>query len=291
VNAARYGNDPANWRAFSAAGTPSAPDPTAAVVFSGAFGYAGGPRVTVKFSKEIASSLAGGLTVVNRATGQAVPAGQITSAYDPVTQTATWALPAALADGNYRATLAAAAAADAQGRPLDGNSDGAAGDDYAFDFFHLAGDATRDRVVNFDDLLALAKNYNSTGATYGGGDFNYDGAVNFDDLLILAKNYNKSVPVAAPIVEASPVSAQAWAAALGITLPTTPPTTTPTRPTPPPRRPPAPAVKPKPVPAPKPVAPSKPSAPKAAGNVATRIAPPAPAATFARKKITDRVFA
>jgi hypothetical protein len=59
-----------------------------------------------------------------------------------------------------------------------------------------AGDATLDGLVNFDDLLQLAKNYNAspTYSEWYRGDFNYDGHVNFDDLLILAKNYNGVMP-------------------------------------------------------------------------------------------------
>jgi hypothetical protein len=59
-----------------------------------------------------------------------------------------------------------------------------------------SGDATLDGTVNFDDLLALAKSYNATGAHWYQGDFSYDGVVNFDDLLILAKNYNAAMPAA-----------------------------------------------------------------------------------------------
>jgi hypothetical protein len=56
------------------------------------------------------------------------------------------------------------------------------------------GDATLDGVVNFDDLLALAKSYKAFGAHWYQGDFDYTGTVNFDDLLILAKNYNAAMP-------------------------------------------------------------------------------------------------
>src|SRR6185312_2569192 len=89
-----------------------------------------------------------------------------------------------LPDGNYRVTLAAGAMHDAAGNPL--------GRDFAFDFFVLAGDMNRDRVVNFDDLLVVAKNYNKTGATWALGDLDGNGVVNFDDLLLLAKAYNGS---------------------------------------------------------------------------------------------------
>jgi hypothetical protein len=58
----------------------------------------------------------------------------------------------------------------------------------------LPGDATLDGTVNFDDLLALAANYNaSASAAWYQGDYNYDGRVNFDDLLLLASNYNRSI--------------------------------------------------------------------------------------------------
>jgi autotransporter-associated beta strand protein len=58
----------------------------------------------------------------------------------------------------------------------------------------VGGDATMDSLVNFDDLLALAKSYNSTTAYWAKGDFDYNAIVNFDDLLILAKNYNAVMP-------------------------------------------------------------------------------------------------
>jgi hypothetical protein len=57
----------------------------------------------------------------------------------------------------------------------------------------IPADANRDGLVNFDDLLALAKNYNKQPQTDDpvlSADFNGDGITNFDDLLILAKHYN-----------------------------------------------------------------------------------------------------
>ena len=35
--------------------------------------------------------------------------------------------------------------------------------EYRYDFFVLAGDANRDRAVDFNDLVALAQHYNTTG--------------------------------------------------------------------------------------------------------------------------------
>jgi hypothetical protein len=58
------------------------------------------------------------------------------------------------------------------------------------DFFVFGGDANHDRRVNFDDLVILAQNYNTSSRTFADGDFNYDGTVNFSDLVVLAQHYN-----------------------------------------------------------------------------------------------------
>lgn len=55
----------------------------------------------------------------------------------------------------------------------------------------LAGDANLDGSVDFDDLLILAQNYNTSGANWFSGDFNRTGTVNFDDLLLVAQNYGQ----------------------------------------------------------------------------------------------------
>jgi hypothetical protein len=61
----------------------------------------------------------------------------------------------------------------------------------------LPGDATTNGSVNFDDLVLLAQNYNTSVAAganwWQSGDFNVDGSVNFDDLVLLAQNYNSAV--------------------------------------------------------------------------------------------------
>jgi hypothetical protein len=82
-------------------------------------------------------------------------------------------------------------------------------------YLPLPGDANRDGVVNFDDLLILAKNYNGSPRTWDTGDFTGDGVVNFDDLLILAKNYNRTADAAPPVAMAqvSAVTAGAVVAA------------------------------------------------------------------------------
>src|SRR5438132_7649487 len=65
--------------------------------------------------------------------------------------------------------------------------------------YTLAGDATLDGVVDFNDLVKLAQNYNTTVSAaseswWNRGDFNYDGISDFNDLVKLAQNYNTSLP-------------------------------------------------------------------------------------------------
>ena len=71
----------------------------------------------------------------------------------------------------------------------------------------LAGDANRDRTVNFNDLVALAQNYNTSGKTFSTGDFNADGGVDFQDLVLLAQRYNTTLPPP-PAAASSPAAVQ-----------------------------------------------------------------------------------
>jgi hypothetical protein len=164
-----------------------------------AAGRAQGVRLT--FDGPVTGLSASSLQLTNLTTGQVV--GGMSMTYEELTATFTFPGYAGgvLPDGNYRAVLPAGSVADLAGNRLAA--------DVSFDFFVLAGDANRDRVVNFDDLLVLAKNYNATGTsvTWAMGDFNYDGNVNFDDLLILAKSYNKALP--APSDGVTPAAAEA----------------------------------------------------------------------------------
>jgi hypothetical protein len=153
------------------------------------------PAITVAFDEDVSGSLApADLVLTNLTTGQTVDPATMSLKYDPADNRATFTfsgLPGGvLPDGNYRVTLAANVVRDTSNNPLAA--------DATLDFFVLAADANHDRVVNFDDLLAVAKNYNKAGATFDQGDFNYDGVVNFDDLLILAKAYNKTLEVPPP---------------------------------------------------------------------------------------------
>ncbi len=107
-----------------------------------------------------------------------------TLTYNSATRTATITPTAPLPNGNYRVGLPAGTVQDPAGN---------ANIAYSFDFFVLAGDVNRDRTVNFDDLLIVAQNYESTGMTYAQGDLDNSGTVDFDDLLTLAQNYEQTV--------------------------------------------------------------------------------------------------
>jgi len=86
----------------------------------------------------------------------------------------------------------------------------------------LAGDATLDGTVDFNDLVHLAQNYNTTvSATtdswWFNGDFTYDGMVDFNDLVKLAQNYNTALPSEA--IPGAPVNFSADLAAAFAAVP------------------------------------------------------------------------
>jgi ELWxxDGT repeat protein len=215
------------WRAI---------DDVAPAAVASSFNFAANPQtLTITFTQSLADSLTlADWKLTDRATGQDVSDLLTSLSFNPDTDTATLTLVATLPKGNYRLTLPAGAAADPSGNPTAA--------DVSLDFFHLPGDINRDRSVNFDDLLILAKNYNKTAVGYTNGDLNGDGVVNFDDLLVLAKNYNATLP---PLPSPAP--------AFSTTRVVAPNAATKTKPSPVTRTP------PKPVPAPP--APSKRPAP------------------------------
>jgi fibronectin-binding autotransporter adhesin len=78
--------------------------------------------------------------------------------------------------------------------------------------YTLAGDATLDGAVDFNDLVKLAQNYNTTVSTstdswWTHGDFTYDGITDFNDLVKLAQNYNTALPSEA--IPGAPVNFEA----------------------------------------------------------------------------------
>jgi len=156
------------------------------------FLYSAAQQFKFQFNRPIsASSNFAALEVLNLTTGQTISSSLFTAQRAANNTTVTWTYSVGiLPDGNYRATLPAGSISDLTGQPMAA--------DYSFDFFVLAGDANRDRTVNFSDLLVVSQNYGQTGKTWSQGDFNYDGTVTMADLLIVAQQYNKTLPAPAP---------------------------------------------------------------------------------------------
>src|SRR6185503_9515747 len=104
-------------------------------------------KLAFNFSGDVGGSLEVNDLVLTSAAGEVSLAGA-SMAYDAAAPAAVWTLGNLLPDGNYRATLKAGGIFDAVGNALDGDANGTAGDDVAFNFTQLAADANRDGVVD-----------------------------------------------------------------------------------------------------------------------------------------------
>lgn len=154
--------------------------------------------VAIVFSEAVAGQVAvGDLTLTNTTTSTNVGIASVTVSGGSTIATVSFS-PILLANGRYELTMPAAAVSDVAGNLLAASLN--------LQFLQLAGDATGNGVVDFDDLLITAQNYNTNGKSFSQGNFNYDGSgiVDFSDLLILAQNYNLSLIQAAPL--AAPVT-------------------------------------------------------------------------------------
>jgi hypothetical protein len=149
------------------------------------------------FSDDVGATLAlPDFTLTNTTTSTVVNNANLSFVYNAGTKTATITNTGPiLADGNYVLSLASAGVTDPSGNPLDGDGDNVIGGNHALTFKVLSGDANRDGIVNFADLVILAQNYNLSGRNFSQADFNYSGNVDFQDLVILAQKYNTSLVV------------------------------------------------------------------------------------------------
>jgi hypothetical protein len=148
------------------------------------------PDLRVIFSESVGASFAStDVEIIDLATNQPVDNALLAFVYDAAIDGFKVTFPAlpgrVLPDGNYRLRVAAANLTDAAGNPLD--------QDLSHDFFVLAGDANRDRVVNLRDFNALASNFGKSGRLFSQGDFNYDGQVTLADFNILANRFGQGV--------------------------------------------------------------------------------------------------
>jgi hypothetical protein len=152
------------------------------------------PKPSLRFAFDVdlnSSTLdVGDLTLFNVTTQTSVNfSGSATVSYDPASRSATWLFSIPLPDGDYRATIAASNVADTTGSSLAADAVG--------NFFVFAGDCSRDRKVDINDLAILAMNWQGSGRVFSQGDFNYDGKVDAKDLGILSANWQKNLPAPA----------------------------------------------------------------------------------------------
>lgn len=161
-------------------------DLTPPVFASSVFQYQSQQVVSFTFDESI-DYLPGPRFVVRNEAGDVVNIPGATVSLSSNTVNVQFSRTASLPDGNWTVQLLATGFADAAGNPLTS--------DLSQGFYVLAGDANRDRVVDFTDLLITAQNYGRTGRNFSQGNFSYDssGRVNFDDLLILSQRYGTSV--------------------------------------------------------------------------------------------------
>lgn len=143
--------------------------------------------VIVKFTEDVEMTLGTGDVILELLT----PNGPINvpfigEFYDPAAHALFLGMETKSPDGNYRLTIRAQSVADPAGNRLE--------EDFVHDFYILAGDANRDRKVDFFDFLILRSNYGKSDKLFSEGDFNYDRQVDFFDFLILRGNYNVTLP-------------------------------------------------------------------------------------------------
>jgi hypothetical protein len=156
-------------------------DAIAPRVVASSFGFDQSPqRFSVRFSENVAGSLqAGDLRLQPVGGGAAIT--PIAASYDPATHTATFTLPGVLPDGQYNATIAAGAIADAAGNALPSVS---------VPTFFYRGDMNRDATVNNQDIAAFVSGLTDPAAfatSFGYspltlGDLSGDGAFNNQDI-------------------------------------------------------------------------------------------------------------
>jgi hypothetical protein len=177
--------------------TAAGPDNFAPRVLDAQYRYdVAPPDLRVIFSESVGASFAStDVEIIDLATNQPVDNALLAFVYDAAIEGFKVTFPAlpgrVLPDGNYRLRVAAANLTDAAGNPLD--------QDLAHDFFVLAGDANRDRVVNLRDFNALASNFGKSGRLFSQGDFNYDGQVTLADFNILANRFGQGVAPASSL--------------------------------------------------------------------------------------------
>jgi hypothetical protein len=157
-------------------------------------------QIAVKFDQNLQLSVGvSDLILQDLTRGTTIPTSSLYLNYDAPTNVAAFQFSGfprgILPDGNYRATLPAGSVNDSLGNGLAA--------DVTFDFFVLAGDANRDRIVDVADLGIVATNWHLANRDFSQGNFNYDRTVDFYDLGIIAERWQRRLPAAvAPVAAA-----------------------------------------------------------------------------------------
>ena len=169
--------------AFSAAVQPIDTFPPSVTL--GTFDYQKSQRVTLRFNENVAEVIASAVVTV-----ESVPAGAVSQrltyvGFDAATNTATFAMPSRLPDGNYRATLSTTGMHDRAGNSM--------ASPFSLEFFVLYGDADHDRTVGQSDFNLLASHFGKKNQTFATGDFDYDGVVGPADFNLLASRFGTTL--------------------------------------------------------------------------------------------------
>jgi len=170
----------------------SAPPPQV-ISYSGPNRQAQSITVSYTFNQDVSASLTpAALQFRDLDTSTDYAAAGVT--YDAVRDVATFTLPASLPAGHYQATLLAADVANSKGVHLNDDGDGTGGHSYLFLFTLPAASPDSSVMLDFNYLVALARNFGQAG-TLASGDLNGDGIVDFKDLVLLARNYGRPLSV------------------------------------------------------------------------------------------------
>lgn len=154
-------------------------------VVHASFNEQGGvPSVSLQFSENVAPLLSTNSLVVS-SVATTVPVTGVS--FDPTTNTATFTLPMSLPSGSYQAVIPAGSIL---GSLLPPNVPGVG---YVFNFSLMNGALAGGGIVDFNDLVVLARHYGMPG-TFADGDINGDGTVGFQDLVLLARNFGRQLP-------------------------------------------------------------------------------------------------
>lgn len=173
------------------------PDLVPPQLVSQSFAFETGQSLHIVFTEEVGASLSvTDFSLLNLSTSQNVPLdGYAIQAIGGFAYTLSPPPGTSLPDAVYRLTINPGGITDDSGNSLLASSIPG-----PLEFHVLAGDADRNRTVDFSDLLILAQNYGQSGRTFSQGNFDYSagGQVDFADLLLLAQRYGTSVLVEAP---------------------------------------------------------------------------------------------